>query len=56
MESRAWGASEKRTNLYVLKPKRPDYALALVSVLMLILAIYAWRFLPIPSLTTFLSF
>jgi energy-coupling factor transport system permease protein len=56
MESRAWGASEKRTNLYVLKTKRPDYALALVSVLMLILAVYAWYFLPIPSLTTLLSF
>jgi len=56
MESRAWGASEKRTNLYVLKTKRPDYALAFVSVLMLILAVYALYFLPIPSLTTLLPF
>ncbi len=55
MESRAWGASDKRTNLYVLKPKGPDYALALISVLMLILAIYYWYYLPVPSLTTLLS-
>ncbi len=54
MESRAWGASEKRTNLYILELKRSDYALFLLSILMLILAIYAWYSLSIPSLTTFL--
>jgi len=56
MESRAWGATEKRTNLYVLKMKKPDYALALLSVLMLVFAIYAWRYLPVPSLTRLLTF
>ncbi len=55
MESRAWGASEKRTNLYVLKLKRADYVLVLVSVLMLLLAIYVWLYVTIPSLTTLLS-
>jgi len=55
MESRAWGATEKRTNLYVLKMKKPDYALALLSVLMLVFAIYAWRYLPVPSLTQLLT-
>ena len=55
MESRAWGASEKRTNLYVLKLKRADYVLVLVSVLMLILAVYVWLYIPIPTLTTILN-
>ncbi|KPV63126.1 MAG: Energy-coupling factor transporter transmembrane protein EcfT [Candidatus Bathyarchaeota archaeon BA1] len=54
MESRAWGASEKRTNLYVLKTKRADYVMALISIIILIFAIYAWFNLPIPTLTTFL--
>lgn len=55
MESRAWGASEKRTNLYVLKMKRADYSLALGSVLMLIFAIYVRLFLPVPSLAMLLN-
>jgi energy-coupling factor transport system permease protein len=55
MESRAWGASKKRTNLYALKLKRADYILFIVSVLMLILAVYVWLYVPIPSLTALLS-
>ena len=55
MESRAWGASEKRTNLYVLKLKMADYLLVLVSVLMLIAAVYVWIYITIPSLVTLLS-
>ena len=55
MESRAWGASEKRTNLYKLKLKRADYLLVLVSVLMLIIAVYVWLYVPIPTLTTILN-
>ncbi|MEM2936765.1 MAG: energy-coupling factor transporter transmembrane component T, partial [Candidatus Bathyarchaeia archaeon] len=54
MESRAWGATEKRTNLYVLKMRRGDYTLALISLLMLIIAIYVRLYLPIPSITTLL--
>jgi len=54
MESRAWGASEKRTNLYVLRMKRADYSLAVGSILMLALAAYARLFLPIPSLAILL--
>ncbi len=54
MESRAWGTTKKRTNLYVLKMRRADYALAFVSVLMLIFAVYVWRFISIPSLIVFL--
>ncbi len=54
MESRAWGASEKRTNLYVLKLKRADYSLALGSVLMLIFTVYIRLFLPVPSIAMLL--
>jgi len=55
MESRAWGASEKRTNLYMLKLKRADYSLALGSILMLIFVIYVRLFLPVPSIAMLLS-
>jgi len=54
MESRAWGASEKRTNLYVLKMKRADYSLAFGSVVMLVFAVYVRLFLSVPSLTVLL--
>ena len=55
MESRAWGASKKRTNLYALKLKIADYILFLVSVSILILAVYVWLYVPIPSLTALIS-
>lgn len=57
MESRAWGASEKRTNLYVLEMERGDYILILISVLILIFAVYVWIFHreQIPLLTSFLA-
>jgi energy-coupling factor transport system permease protein len=54
MESRAWGATEKRTNLYVLKMKGGDYALALISLSTIIIAIYIRLYLPVPSITTLL--
>ncbi len=52
MESRAWGASEKRTNLYVLKMGRLDYTLLLVSIAILVFAVYLRLFFPVPSITT----
>jgi energy-coupling factor transport system permease protein len=55
MESRAWGASEKRTNLYVLKLRRHDVALVAIAVGMLVLAVYVWLFIKIPSLTTLIQ-
>jgi energy-coupling factor transport system permease protein len=51
MESRAWGANKKRTNLYSLKLKRSDYLLVLISVLMLAVAVYIWLNVSIPSLS-----
>ena len=32
MESRAWGASKKRTNLYLLKLHKGDYALLAITI------------------------
>jgi energy-coupling factor transport system permease protein len=55
MESRAWGANKKRTNLYELKLKKSDYILFLISVLILILAVYIWLYVPIPSLTALIA-
>lgn len=54
MESRAWGATKKRTNLYVLKPKREDYLLAFITVAILAFAIYVKIFVPIPKITQIL--
>jgi energy-coupling factor transporter transmembrane protein EcfT len=51
MESRAWGAIKKRTNLYVLKMKRGDYFLIAISTAILAIAIYVWLYIPIPYLT-----
>jgi len=54
MESRAWGANKNRTNLYVLRLKKEDFVLIFISLLTLSLAIYARRFLSIPSISTLL--
>ena len=40
MESRAWGAAKKRTNLYLLKLHKGDYLLLGITVIVLIAAIY----------------
>lgn len=55
MESRAWGATEKRTNLYVLKMHRGDLVLIAITVVILAVAIYARLFLGIPSLNELLG-
>jgi energy-coupling factor transport system permease protein len=53
MESRAWGATKKRTNLYLLKLHRGDAVLIAVTAAVLAVAIYAWFFVPIPPVTSF---
>jgi energy-coupling factor transport system permease protein len=50
MESRAWGATKKRTNLYMLKMHRGDLVLILITVGILATAIYVRLYLTIPSL------
>jgi len=56
MESRAWGATNTRTNLYVLKLRKPDYVLVFMSVLLLVLAVYIRLFFPVPHLALILHF
>ncbi len=54
MESRAWGATRKRTNLYVLKFKLRDYAVIVISVAILAVSLYVWLYMPIIPITEFL--
>jgi energy-coupling factor transport system permease protein len=49
MESRAWGTTKKRTNLYVLKMHRRDLVLILITVGILATAIYVRLYVMIPS-------
>ncbi len=51
MESRAWGAAKKRTNLYVLKIRRGDFALLAVSIAVLAVAIYVRLYVQVPTLS-----
>ena len=53
MESRAWGASKKRTNLYVLKLHKGDYALLAISIGVLVAAIYMYIYVNIPTIASF---
>ena len=50
MESRAFGAKKKRTNLYLLKFKGSDYLTVVMSFLTLAVALYIRYSLPIPDL------
>jgi energy-coupling factor transport system permease protein len=51
MESRAWGATKKRTNLYALVLHRGDFALVAVTIGVLALEIYVRLFIPVPTLS-----
>jgi energy-coupling factor transport system permease protein len=51
MESRAWGATKKRTNLYALKLHRGDFALLAINVAVLAVAIYVRFYVPVPTLS-----
>ncbi|MEM2911283.1 MAG: energy-coupling factor transporter transmembrane component T [Candidatus Bathyarchaeia archaeon] len=50
MESRAWGATKKRTNLYALKMHRGDFVLAAIIIGILAAAIYMRVYVHIPRL------
>ena len=54
MESRAWGATKKRTNLYGLRLHRGDFALLAVTVAVLVLAVYVRLYIPVPVLSRLL--
>jgi energy-coupling factor transport system permease protein len=53
MESRAWGATKKRTNLYLLKLHKGDYVLIGITALILAVTIYVWLFVPVPLISSF---
>jgi energy-coupling factor transport system permease protein len=55
MESRAWGATKKRTNLYVLKMHKGDAALITITIGIIVTAILVRIYLPIPSVTDLLQ-
>jgi energy-coupling factor transport system permease protein len=54
MESRAWGATKKRTNLYALKLHRGDYGLLAIIIGILVLTVYIYFFVPIPTIVSLL--
>ena len=54
MESRAWGATKNRTNLYVLKMHKGDFALLAITAGVIATAIYVYFFVRIPSLGSLL--
>jgi energy-coupling factor transport system permease protein len=54
MESRAWGATKKRTNLYALRLHRGDFALLAITIGVLVVAIYVRWYVAIPSISQFL--
>ena len=49
MESRAWGATKNRTNLYVLKMRKGDFILIALTVGLLASAVYTRLYIRIPS-------
>jgi energy-coupling factor transport system permease protein len=53
MESRAWGATKKRTNLYALKLQRGDFALLAITIGVLVVSLYVWIFVPLPTISQF---
>ena len=55
MESRAWGATKKRTNLYVLKLHKGDYALLAITVGLLVAAVYVHFYVSIPTIVHLLQ-
>ncbi len=54
MESRAWGATKKRTNLYMLRLHKGDFALIFITALILAVTIYVYLFVHIPLISSFL--
>ncbi|MEM3626714.1 MAG: energy-coupling factor transporter transmembrane component T [Candidatus Bathyarchaeia archaeon] len=53
MESRAWGSTKKRTNLYVLKMHRGDFVLIAITIGIMALSIYTRLYIAIPPLINF---
>jgi energy-coupling factor transport system permease protein len=52
MESRAWGAAKKRTNLYLLRLHRGDFVLLAITIAIIAVAVYVRFFVPIPTISS----
>ena len=50
MESRAFGAKDKRTNLYQLEMRSRDWIILMISLFALIFSVYVRYYIPIPSI------
>ena len=55
MESRAWGATKKRTNLYALKLRKGDFALLAITIGVLAASIYIRLYVYVPTLSQLLQ-
>jgi energy-coupling factor transport system permease protein len=55
MESRAWGATKKRTNLYALKLHRGDAALLAITIGLLAASIYIRLYVYVPTINQLLQ-
>jgi len=55
MESRAWGATKKRTNLYALKLHKGDVALLAIAIVVLAAAIYIRLYVYVPTINQLLQ-
>ena len=54
MESRAWGATKKRTNLYLLRLHKGDFALLSITAGIIAAAVYVHFFVVIPTIASLL--
>lgn len=54
MESRGWGATKKRTNLYALKLHRGDFGLLAITIGVLVVSIFVRFYVPLPTITQLL--
>ncbi len=54
MESRAWGATKKRTNLYSLRLRKGDFALILITAAIIAVSVYIRYFVAVPTISQFL--
>ena len=54
MESRAWGATKKRTNLYALKLHRGDFVLLAITIGVLAASIFVRFYVAVPTISQFL--
>jgi len=50
LESRAFGATEKRTAIVTLKMRLPDYVAIIATIIGLALALYVYFYIPLPNL------